>query len=215
MICPIIEDAAQAIGSRRGDNCTLAHFGIASAFSFHGSKTVTTGEGGMLCTRNENIRDRVRYLANHGRSGTSFEATEVGSKYKMPATAAAIGVAQMERIDELVAKKRQIFGWYRERLDMQMNAEPEGTYNSYWMTTIVPEHGDKFELQAKLKARGIETRPFFTPLTQLKPFRDYRCVSDGENKGAAIASRGLNLPSGHNMTEALVDRVCDAVRRSL
>ena len=126
--CPIIEDAAQAIGSRRGAT-SAGDFGIASAFSFHGSKTVTTGEGGMLCTFDENIRDRARYLANHGRSGTSFEATEVGYKYKMPATAAAIGVAQMERIDELVAKKRQIFGWYRERLDMQMNAEPEGTYN--------------------------------------------------------------------------------------
>src|SRR5262245_17656235 len=113
----VIEDAAEAIGSERGAR-KAGSFGDAGVFSFHGSKTLTTGEGGMLVTRREDVWRRALFLRDHGRApgDRMFWNTEVGHKYKMSAMQAALGLAQLERIDELLAKKRQIFAWYEGAL---------------------------------------------------------------------------------------------------
>jgi perosamine synthetase len=131
----------------------------------------------------------------------------------------------MERIDELIAMKRRIFGWYRERLaDLEgvaMNVEPPGTLNSYWMVTAIPDAGyglDKFALMQAMAERNIDTRPFFSPLSSLPAF-DRRpqskrfCTPDAA--GLKVAKYGINLPSGYNMTEPLVDTVCRAFREVL
>jgi perosamine synthetase len=134
---------------------------------------------------------------------------------------AAIGVAQMERIDELIARKRAIFGWYRDRLSalqgVTLNAEPPGTLNSYWMVTVVldPASGlDKFALMTKLERRNIDSRPFFSRLSSLTAFAKRRNATRFitlNDKGAHAATYGVNLPSGYNMTEENVDTVAGAL----
>ena len=166
----LIEDAAEAVGSVFHDRPAGA-FGAVATFSFHGSKTLTTGEGGMLLTDDAALHERVQVLRDHGRlpGDFSFRNAEVAFKYKMSSMQAALGQAQLDRIDELVEGKRQIFGWYRARLSavdgIALNAEPEDTKNSYWMSTIVvdPALGwTKEALATSLADDGIDTRPFFT-----------------------------------------------------
>jgi perosamine synthetase len=222
----LIEDAAEALGSSLNGK-RAGSFGSVAAFSFHGSKTVTTGEGGMLVTDDEGILKRVLFLRDHGRNpgDKNFLNSEIAFKYRMSAVQAALGCAQMERIDSLISMKRQIFEWYRERLsDLQgiaLNVEPPGTLNSYWMVTAIPnpEFGlDKFAMIAELEKRNIDARPFFSQLSSLPAFDDRPAAKrflDSNHTDASIARYGVNLPSGYNMTEDLVDIVCLAYREAL
>ncbi len=222
----LIEDAAEALGSVHHGRRAGA-FGRVSAFSFHGSKTVATGEGGMLATNDKDLFDRVLFLRDHGRKPDDrfFLNMEIAFKYRMSGVQAALGVAQMERIDELIAHKRAIFGWYRERLSslkgVALNAEPPGTQNSYWMVTAVldPQIGlDKFALMAELDKRNIDSRPFFSPLSSLPAFeerpRAKRFVSANDN-GQRVSKYGVNLPSGYNMTEEKVEIVASAFTEAI
>ena len=222
----LIEDAAEALGSVHHGRKAGA-LGRVSAFSFHGSKTVVTGEGGMLATDDQSLFDRVLFLRDHGRKpGDRFFLNfEIAFKYRMSAVQAALGVAQMERIDALIDYKRAIFGWYRDRLagvsGITLNAEPPGTINSYWMVTTVldPSFGlDKFAIMAEFDKRNIDSRPFFSRLSSLPAFSDRpgakRFITPAD-RGAEISEYGVNLPSGYNMTEAQVDLVCAALREIL
>jgi perosamine synthetase len=211
----LIEDAAEAIGSSyaspHGEFTRAGGFGNFACFSFHGTKTVSTGEGGMIVGDDPAVKKRLLYLANHGRSwkDREYQFEEIGFKYRMSAVTAALGVAQMERIDDLVAHKRRIFGWYRERLaGWTLNAEPLNTLNSYWMTTVVAPV-EKFELMAVLDQRGIDVRPFFSRLSDLPVSKGWIAAP---MKPLAVTTHGVNLPSGFQMTEALVDRVCSTLR---
>jgi perosamine synthetase len=222
----LIEDSAEALGSEyRGRRA--GSFGKAAAFSFHGSKTVVTGEGGMLVTGDRALLDRVLFLRDHGRRpGDRFYINdEIAFKYRMSAVTAALGVAQMERIDELITRKRQIFSWYKEGLagveGLTLNAEPQGTKNSYWMVTAIvdPSYGlPKARLMECFDARNIDARPFFTPLFEQPAFlgraRSKRFVTPN-GKGHVIARNGINLPSGYHMTRDKVALVCDAFREIL
>lgn len=219
----LIEDSAEALGSTLKGLPAGSH-GDVGVFSFHGSKTVVTGEGGMLVTSDDELFDRVLKLRDHGRppGDRFFLNDEVGFKYKMSALQAAVGLAQMERFDTLIAEKRRIFAGYRDRLagvdGITLNAEPAGVSNSYWMVTIVPEARfglDKFAIMEVLREKGIDSRPFFSRLSTLEPYRD-RADSLrflGERRvGDAMATRGVNLPSGYHMDDTRIERVCDAVR---
>ncbi|MFO1102253.1 MAG: DegT/DnrJ/EryC1/StrS family aminotransferase [Methylocystis sp.] len=219
----LIEDAAEALGSVHHGRRAGA-FGRVSAFSFHGSKTVVTGEGGMLATNDKGLFDRVLFLRDHGRNPGDrfFLNTEIAFKYRMSAVQAALGVAQMERIDELIAHKRAIFKWYHDRLSgvngLTLNAEPADTQNSYWMVTMIldPSLGlDKFAMMAELDKRNIDSRPFFSPLSSLPAFDERPSATrfvTPQDAGKIIAAYGVNLPSGYNMTEDKVDIVAAAVR---
>lgn len=219
----LIEDAAEALGSSYHGRRAGA-FGRAAAFSFHGSKTVATGEGGMFVTDDADLAKRVLFLRDHGRNpGDRFFLNhEVAFKYRMNAVTAALGVAQMERIDELIAYKRQIFRWYEERLrglnGVTLNVEPEGVVNSYWMVTTVldPALGyDKFDLMAAFDRRNIDTRPFFSPLSELPAFEsrtEAKRYLTPTDKGRILSRHAINVPSGYNMTEDKVQIVCDALR---
>lgn len=222
----LIEDAAEAIGSTLHGR-QAGSFGRAAAFSFHGSKTVATGEGGMLVTDDDALLARVLVLRDHGRTpgDTLFLNHEIGFKYRMNGVTAALGCAQMERIGALIGHKRAIFGWYRERLaglnGVAINAEPEGVANSAWMVTAVPDadYGlDKFALVRAFSERNIDTRPFFSPLSTLPAFADRpastRLVGEGD-AGRQVARHGINLPSGYVMDEGKVDLVCRAFREIL
>lgn len=218
----LLQDAAEALGSAYAGRRAGAH-GDAAAFSFHGSKTITTGEGGMVVTDDPALFARIQKLRDHGRppGDRFFRNDEIAFKYKMSAVQAALGIAQMERIDDLVAQKRRVFAWYADRLGgiegLRLNAEPAQVVNSYWMVTMVPDAGfglDKYQLQARLLERGIDTRPFFSRLSRLPAYQD-AAESARQVAGATVGDRmadfGLNLPSGYHVTEAIAARVSDAV----
>ncbi len=221
----LIEDSAEAVGSAIGETRAGA-FGVASTFSFHGSKTLTTGEGGMLLTNDDELWRRSLFLRDHGRNpgDTSFRSTEVAYKYKMSSMQAALGLAQLERVEELVTAKRAIFSWYRDAIaagplgesgTVTLNAEPPGTTNSYWMVTamLAPELGrTKDDVMPELRARGIHTRPFFDPLSSLEPFRDSEAGRAGASRNAVsyrLAQNGINLPSALSLTQDDVAYVCE------
>ena len=222
----LIEDSAEALGSTYSGQ-QAGSFGDASVFSFHGSKTITTGEGGMLATDNPEIHARVQKLRDHGRppGDRFFQNDEVAFKYKMSAVQAALGIAQMERIGEMIDYKRRLFGWYRDRLasvpGLMLNAEPQHVQNSFWMVTVVPDadYGhDKFSLQAAMAEQRIDTRPFFSRLTRLKAYAgrsDSARFLPERCHGDAPADRGINLPSGYGLDEPTVDRVCAALLQAL
>ncbi len=223
---PLIEDAAEAIGSVWHGR-PAGGFGIASVFSFHGSKTVTTGEGGMVVTDDDALHRRMLVLRDHGRApgDVAFVNQEVAHKYRMSALQAAMGLAQVERLEELVERKRRIFRWYADRLravdGLTLNAEPPQTRNSYWMVTMLldPRHGlGKGTMPERLGSRGIATRPFFHPLSSLPAYQGTPAAQRGR-EGNPVSYRlspsGINLPSALCLEEQDVDRVCAEVRRLL
>ena len=213
---PVIEDSAEAIGSvyhgRRAGS--MGRFG---AFSFHGTKTLTTGEGGMFVTNDSALYEHVLTLSNHGRArgqSKQFWPDLVGFKYKMSNIQAAIGCAQVERIDELIARTREIMTHYRNRLaglpGARMNPEHTGTEIGAWMPTIVfdPATGITREaMQSALANENIDARVFFHPLSSLPMFEP-----QADNPTAyAIPASAINLPSYHDITAADLDRVCTVV----
>lgn len=214
---PVIEDAAEAIGSvwhgqRAG---SMGKFG---AFSFHGSKTLTTGEGGMFVTNDAELYERVLTLSSHGRARgqtKQFWPDAVGFKYKMSNLQAAFGCAQMERIEELIRRKREILAVYRDRLEnlpgVRMNPEAAGTVNGAWMPTVVfsPETGiTREELQTTFAAANVDARVFFWPLSSLPMFEPVKT----NVKAWDIPARAINLPSYHDMGLAEQDRVVAVIR---
>lgn len=214
---PIIEDAAEAIGSvyhgkRAG---SMGRFG---AFSFHGTKTLTTGEGGLFVTNDAGLYERVLTLSNHGRTRgqtKQFWPDMVGFKYKMSNLQAAIGCAQIERIEELISRKREIMAAYREQLavlpGISMNPEPAGTVNGAWMPTVVfaPESSVTREcLQMAFAAENADARVFFWPLSSLPMFEPV----EKNMKAWDIPGRAINLPSYHDLSSIEQSRVIQIVK---
>jgi perosamine synthetase len=214
---PVIEDAAEAIGSvYKGKRA--GSMGLFGTYSFHGTKTLTTGEGGMLVTSNAQLHETVLTLSNHGRARQQcrqFWPEMVGYKYKMSNIQAALGCAQLERVEQLVSRKRAIMQGYRQRLDgidgLQLNPEPAGVINGAWMPTVVfaLERGvHRDALQKAFAAENIDARVFFSPLSSLPMFTDRP-----QNRWAwDIPTRAMNLPSFHDITEDELDRVCEVIR---
>lgn len=209
---PVIEDAAEAIGSVYHGK-RAGTMGAFASFSFHGSKTMTTGEGGMFVTRDAELYERVLTLSNHGRArgqAKQFWPDAVGYKYKLSNIQAAIGCAQMERIDELIGRKREILAAYREALagtdGILMNPEHPGTINGAWMPTVVFDERTgmtREALQAALAAENVDARVFFWPLSGMDMFEPVR-----DNVNAwSIPGRAINLPSYHDMHEGEIQRV--------
>ena len=215
---PIIEDAAEAIGSvYHGKPAgSMGKFGV---FSFHGTKTITTGEGGMFVTNDPKLYEYVLTLSNHGRARgqvKQFWPDMVGFKYKMSNIQAAIGLAQMERITELIDRKREIFSRYKEHLDgiigISMNPEPLGTVNGAWMPTIVFDRNTlttRETLQKAFLVENIDARVFFHALTSLPMFEE----QENNKLSLDIPTRSINLPSYHDLTNADQDRVIEIVKR--
>lgn len=215
---PVIEDAAEAIGSAWGAAYAGTR-GAFGAFSFHASKTVTTGEGGMFVTNDPALYERVSMLSHHGRAAgetRQFWPSTVGFKYRLSDLQAALGCAQMERINELVAGKRRVFEYYRRALDgapVSMNPEPPGTTNGFWMPTFVAESGDfdRDAVLAAFKRANIDGRVFFWPLTMTPPFK----AESSNRVSYDLYPRALCLPSYHDLTDSEMDRVLAIVLPAL
>jgi len=215
----LIEDAAEAIGSRYKGRLA-GSFGLTGVFSFHGSKTLTTGEGGLLVTSDDDIHASVMRLRDHGRTpgDQMFFNDQIAFKYKMSALQAALGLAQLERIDELVEKKREIFSWYADRLgdrpDVTLNHDSAQMRNSFWMVTVIVAAASGHTtrtLMSGLDARRIDSRPFFHPLSTIPAYEGHPSSVGARERnpvGYALSPYGINLPSGLQLREGDVDLVC-------
>ena len=208
----VIEDAAEAVGATyRGR--PAGSFGAFSAFSFHGSKTLTTGEGGMLLLDDEAAYKRCLMLRDHGRApgDLMYWSDTIGQKYRMSSMQAALGLAQLARLPELIARKRAIFGWYRRELGhtdgVTLNGEAPDVFNSYWMVTAVldPRPGwDKEKVIFALREFDIDGRPFFYPLSMLPPYHALPAAAAARCRNVvsyAVSPYGVNLPSALSLTE--------------
>jgi perosamine synthetase len=216
---PLIEDAAEALGSiyhgRRAGS-----MGVFGTFSFHGTKTITTGEGGMFVTNDDVLYERVLTLSNHGRAQSQtkqFWPDTVGFKYKMSNIQAAIGCGQVERIEDLIAGKRRVFSYYRDQLDglpIAINPEYNGTVNGYWMPTVVVNSEVSFSREQLLERFGkenIDGRVFFWPLSMLPTFSE----QSANVNSYGLYKRAVNLPSYHDLTDSDMGRVVDIIKNAL
>jgi len=217
----VLEDAAEGLGSEyKGKKC--GSIGDVGVFSFHGTKTMTTGEGGILVTNNETIYEKAKILNDHGRNPKDPEnkpywMRTYGYKYKISNLQAALGLAQIERLEELVTRKREIFNYYKKLLSglpLKLNSEQIYTKNSYWLPTAVMDEHINFDRDTFFticKENNIDSRPFFYPLSSLPMFE-----SKPENTVAYhIYKRGVNLPSYHDISEYEMNMVVDVIKKTL
>ncbi len=228
----IIEDAAEVHGAeylsgRNGKNPLWKRcggMGNMSAFSFYANKLITTGEGGMVLTSDPHYAEKARSLRNLCfRPERRFYHTELGFNFRLTNIQAALGLAQLERFDEIVARKRWIGQAYTERLKdipvLQLPVEEPWARQVYWMYGLVLDestHMDAVEFAKCLQALDVQTRPFFLGMHEQPVFLE-RGLFRGEHYPVAerIARQGLYLPSGLALTASQQEHVCEAVRRLL
>jgi perosamine synthetase len=212
----VVEDAAEALGARYKTQ-PLGGLGDCGTFSFFGNKIITTGEGGMVTTNDDALAARLRCYRGQGMDpARRYWFPVVGYNYRMTNIAAAIGLAQMERIDSHLAARQNIAAGYNRRLrglehKIVRPVVAPWAQHAFWMYTIkltdqVSRSRD--EVMAALQAQGVETRPVFYPMHVMPPYRE----ADGAYPQAeACAARGINLPTHGRLTDADLDRICAAL----
>jgi perosamine synthetase len=187
----------------------------AAIFSFYGNKIITTGEGGVIVTNDRAWAERAFFLENQGRyADNPYWHSEVAYNYRMTNIQAAIGLAQLERIEEMIAIRRRNAAHYSRRLaelpGLTLPPNMAWAENVYWMYSVLVE--DEFglerdEVRARLGGAGIETRPFFYPVHALPMYNTGQSLPVAEDLGR----RGINLPSGATLRPAQIDLVCDTL----
>lgn len=224
----VIEDAAEAHGAEyltgRDTNDSewwkCGSFGDLSCFSFYANKPITTGEGGMVLTNDACLAQKCRSLRNLCfQPARRFYHTELGFNFRLTNLQAAIGLAQVERIDAIIEKKRAIGAAYRERLQkvrsIEIQREMVWARSVFWMFGILLSDDlglDALELARALKERGVETRPFFLGLHEQPVLRERRLFrSDDCPVAERLATKGLYLPSGLSLTQTQIGEVCEAL----
>lgn len=210
----VVEDAAEAHGARyRGRR--VGSLARAAIFSFMGNKIITTGEGGVVVTDDQALAERCFFLQNHARYAENpYWHTEIGFNYRMTNLQAALGVAQLEQIDEFIAIRRRNAAAYAARLaevpGITLPPQADGVENVYWMFAplIEPEFGlDRDALMVRLREQGIDSRPFFYPIHTMPMYQRGQSLPVAES----LAARGINLPSGANLTESQIDYICETL----
>ena len=213
----VVSDSAEAVGTRYKDR----HAGdgaLVSCFSFNGNKIITTGNGGMVASRDAELVERARYLSQQARQPAShYEHKEIGFNYRLSAVLAAIGVAQLTSLQERIDRRREIFARYLERIGRLpgITPMPEAAYGRHtrWLSVFLfdPERfgANRETVRLALERENIESRPVWKPMHLQPVFAGVRCVR------GAVAERlfeqGLCLPSGADMSDADVDRIADII----
>jgi perosamine synthetase len=212
----VIEDAAEAHGAcYKGRR--VGSLGILNCFSFYGNKIITTGEGGLLTTDDEQLAERARFLRDHAMSPEKrYWHPEIGYNYRMTNLQAALGVAQLELIEEFIARKRRIARTYSQLLEdvSGLVLPPEETWATsvYWMYSVLVTEAfplSRDELIPRLRSQGIDSRPFFHPIHTMPPYYQEETYPVAER----LSQQGLNLPSGVRLTDADLERVALAIRQ--
>jgi perosamine synthetase len=217
----VIEDCAESHGATVRGRMT-GSFGQMACFSFYANKVITTGEGGMITTNDEDYAERLRLLRNLAFTNPRFRHELAGFNFRMPGFVAALGLAQFRKIEKIVDEKRRVAHSYNEKLKnipgLQLPPEKDWAKNVYWMYAVVikPEFGiSRDKLTEALIERGIQTRTFFCPMNQqpvlekMEGFRSVPCpVAD------SLWETGIYLPSAWNLSEENISFIADAIRES-
>ncbi len=216
----VLEDAAECHGAEyKGKKAGT--IGDAGTFSFFGNKIITTGEGGMVLTNNPQFAEHMAVLKGQGMDPNKrYWFTEIGYNYRMTNIEAAIGLAQLECIDEHINNRKKVVSWYKEELSdmteyIQIQKVTDGAISVWWMFSILLKEIVKIErddLLDKLRVDGIETRPLFYPMHQMPPYFDdsIKCpVSD------RVAATGLNLPTHGDLTREDVKYICNKLKEHI
>tara|TARA_B110000003_G_scaffold276506_1_gene323395 strand:+ start:1915 stop:3048 length:1134 start_codon:yes stop_codon:yes gene_type:complete len=216
----LIEDAAEGLGSKYKKR-PAGSFGDISVFSFNATKIAMSGQGGVLATNDKDLYEKAKLYSHHGMvkytDKTTFWSVVVGYNYQWTNIQAALALAQIRRIDELVEKRRKIFKWYFEELSiydgLSLNFENENVYSSYWVVSVVLD--DKFNLKKEkllklMSKENIDCRPIFYPSSIMPAFKDYHSPKyELENTNSYhISAYGVSLPSYANLEEEDVKYIC-------
>ncbi|HEX8250958.1 MAG TPA: DegT/DnrJ/EryC1/StrS family aminotransferase [Pyrinomonadaceae bacterium] len=215
----LLEDAAEAHGaSYKGQ--TIGSIGNAAAFSFYANKIITTGEGGMVVTDDDALAERARILRGQGMdSKRRYWFPVIGYNYRMMNLPAAIGLAQLEKIDEQLAARKRIAALYREKLQdvggLTWQNENAWARHVYWMFNVVLEPGvwaTRDDVMEMLSRRGIETRPVFYPMHSLPPYID-SARAEKFPVAESLARNGISLPTWAGLKSEDIDYICNALRQ--
>jgi perosamine synthetase len=211
----VVEDAAEAHGARYKGR-RVGSLGHLATFSFYGNKIVTTGEGGMVVTSDPTFAERAAFLRDHAMDPRRrYYHPEIGFNYRMTNIQAAIGCAQLEQIETILARRKAIAAAYEAGLAglTGLSRPPVAPWaeNVYWMYSVLVEPGfgpNREAVRAGLRERGVDSRPFFVPLHELPPYRQDAPFP----VTTALAAKGINLPSGTGLRPEEITQVCDALR---
>jgi perosamine synthetase len=211
----VIEDAAEAHGAKAYGK-TVGSWGHCATFSFYGNKNLTTGEGGMITTNDEDFYNRCKYLRDHAMSKEKrYWHTAPGFNFRMTNIQAAIGCAQLERADQIMEKRQLIFKWYEKylvKLDgLSLNRTNEWATNAYWLICLENKkwtEKDRDDFMIELKKRGVDSRPFFYPMSDM-PYLNEKVNTPVTHE---VYTRGINLPTYFDITEEQVKFVCETVQ---
>lgn len=214
----LIEDCAEAIGAKYKGK-SVGTFGDASVFSFHGTKTITTGEGGMFACKNKKIWDKYQLIHNMGKDPKQskyFFLEVIGLKYKISNLQAALGESQLDKINYIIKMKTKIYNYYKKYLNskyFQLNIPEINSKSTYWMSTVsiknlkLKKHFKERLIEYCIK-KNIHLRPFFYPLSSMPMYKSKK----NDNKIAyKLTTNSINLPSGYNLKPNDIKKVCDTI----
>lgn len=234
----ILEDATEALGAKYYGEM-IGKLSQVSAFSFNGNKIITTGGGGMVTTDDDQLAEKIRHLSTQARCdkeeylnneiGYNYRLTtnqakreylhdEIGYNYRLTAIQAALGLAQLEKIDEFIQKKRYIASFYQNELgnglDLQISKEKEWAFSTYWLSWLLLNDdfgNNRIEVLDNLNDQGIQARPLFIPLHILPPYKDCQtyCIEFVDN----LYDKGFNIPSHVELTDNELCYVVEAIKR--
>lgn len=207
----LIEDCAESLGSKFNGKLT-GTFGDISTFSFYGNKTITTGEGGMILTNDTTLADRAVHFKGQGLAKhREYWHDVIGYNFRMTNICAAIGLAQLKRIETILQKKRAIAEYYKENLSahVKVQQEAENAFHCYWMVTILTNEVEEREpLREHLKKKGIETRPAFYPVHTMPMYSE---KYEKHKNAESIGWRGINLPSYPSLETKDMEFIIEAI----
>jgi dTDP-4-amino-4,6-dideoxygalactose transaminase len=214
----LIEDATESLGSKYKGEMT-GSFGDISCFSFNGNKLITTGGGGMLVTNNKKWSEKARYLTTQAKDDpVQFIHNEIGYNYRLTNIQAAMGVAQLEQIEDFIEKKRKIAKCYFDNLNyvpgITITKELDNSFSNYWISTMLIDEKkfgiDSKELYKKLREKGIMVRPFFKPIHQMPMYIDNEFEGKVVNE---LWEKGVCLPASVGMTEEELKYVVKEIKK--
>ena len=213
----LIEDAAESLGATYNKKHT-GTFGDLGIYSFNGNKLITTSSGGMLVSDNKEWMDKARFYATQAKDDAPYyEHTELGYNYRMSNILAAVGVAQLEVVDDRIKKCKEVFSWYQEELsgikEVTFMPELEASSGNRWLTTLVLEKTRPDILIDTLSSKNIESRRLWKPMHLQTLFQDTLCEVNGVSE--ELFKKGLCLPSGTELSRQDVKFICNIIKEVL
>jgi perosamine synthetase len=217
----VVEDAAESLGAKYQGNPS-GSFGDISVFSFNATKLAMAGQGGVFATDNEKLYNQAKLYSHHGMlkytEKTTFWSVIVGYNYQWTNIQAALALAQIRRLDDLVEGRRNIFNWYKKHLlnvpGITLNSEKINVFSTYWVVTVIVDPSYcllKEDMLAYFNQHRIDCRPFFYPASSMPPYQKY--VSENADNANPVSYRlskyGISLPSAASLTEDDVIYICN------